>query len=211
MKKQYTINILNIVLVVILIVSASFAWITDQQVQYGRWVELRYDNDNLFVMAHDIKASLFVKVRDNAANDDDNYQDYSGKDAPIFTTHEFAPGSYLQYRLDITSSSKMDTSIRIVFAGITTNSTEIAEKLVFGTTKYSGYWGTEKLPNHVVTTVSDKLNGNSFVFFENLTLPPMYETIRYFSIYWYVFFDRTATNESAVKYFNIPHIYLLSI
>ncbi len=176
--------IFNIVLLVIIIGYATYAWMLTfpsrgEIVDYSR---------NLIITSSSLDVDVYV-YRDG--------QYVLTNDDPI-TCDMMAPGMMQKYRFDLTNNNSVKSSTNIIFSNITGDIELLKEKLYIGETNPDLFENqlTEKLE------YKESTDTYSYKFANELGVEPG-ETV---SLYWYIYIDKYASNEISDTNFAINKI-----
>lgn len=205
MKKST--KIVLAVLCLFMCVTLCFAWINEIDQISGRYMEFSMQEGKAVIAA----ASLNVKLYKDS-DGFDNYIDITkeleaGNNTVLSRFENFAPGSRQKFRAEITNTSDVPVYVHMVLSGIECESVELQKKLVIGTSGFIGFQAPYLPPRLVSNSLYDGIENGTFSLLEGAEIPPD----RTVSVYFYVIFSETATEELANQTFTIGSINFLTV
>ena len=202
--KKIIISVISLALCVLV----TFAWINELQNREGRVLALRLNDAS--IATSELEVKLYVNVEDE--NFDEITQPYDQNSQQELESYDdFAPGSRKKFRVDITNLSTSSVTLRVLLADIICENAELKDSIVIGTNGFSGFNSDYPAPTVQNQRLSDGMNEyDGFILVDSVEIPP--DNIdQPVSIYFYVMFSASGSEDLENKAFSIGTINFLTI
>lgn len=202
MKSKKVFIYLNII-VLLLLVTVSFAWITEIEMQFSKYFELNYDN--LYVSPTEVEVKLYLCQ--DGTNTDKTQLD---KTTPVYTAENVAPGDYTLYVLKITNKADVAMNVGINFTNIT-GSEAFYPYINIGVSYVNGFNDNYPAPPIEDFYLNQRFVEGAATLIDNMQLPP-YESggTNAVEIKFYIRLSHEATNELQNKSFELGSINIVT-
>ncbi|MBE7064923.1 MAG: hypothetical protein E7384_03805 [Ruminococcaceae bacterium] len=192
---------------ILLCLTATFAWINELQNPEGRYLNFEFKDGKAVVTDTDIEVKMY---RDRTGTDD--FEDITASFANgslenLVNIDNFAPGARQKYKVEIANTGKIPLSLQMVLSNISCPDELLQEHLVVGTGGFEGFTAEYPAPDLVQDTMKNSLVGESIVLIDGAAVPAD-KTV---TIYFYVMFSRTATEEVSDCHFTIGSVNFIAL
>ena len=161
MKMKKILLYVNIVIFALLI-TVSFAWITEIDTQIGKYFELNYEK--LYVSPTEVDVKLY---RENGTTD---ITELNGT-SPVYTATNVAPGEYTLFVLKITNRAAVAMNVGVNFTNIV-GSDLFEEYINIGVSYVSGFNDTYPAPPIEDFYLNERLKEGTVSLIDSMLLPP---------------------------------------
>jgi len=192
----------------LLCITLSFAWMTELDSKYGRYINLYYNN-SLYSAAVEMDAQLYLLTEDEGQTGAVTYTDITNRyeDAPdaLFSTENFAPGEYRLFALKMQNKTKLPINVSINLAKIEGDPL-FWEHMNLGLLDSTGFNEDYAAPKIEEFPMAERATEGGDVTLANLLLPPTEDAAlgdNVVEIRFYIRFSHTAVNELQDKVFKI--------
>lgn len=199
----------------LLCITLSFAWMTELDSKYGRYINLYYNN-SLYSAAVEMDARLYLLTEDSDQSGNVTYEDitYRYEDAPdaFFSTENFAPGDYKLFALKMQNKTSLPINVSVNLAKIEGDPL-FWEHVNLGLLDSTGFDGDFEAPKIEEFPMADRATAGGNVTLADLLLPPTEDASledNVVEIRFYVRFSHTAVNELQDKVFKIGVINVMA-
>ncbi len=203
-RKKLVIAIFSLILCVLV----TFAWINEIQNPEGRVMALRFQDASI------ASSELMVKLSMNVG--DDEFEDITKlhsevPDETLETLENFAPGSRQKFKVDLTNLTSDAVTVRILLSDIRCENEELRNNIIIGTNGFEGFTAEYPAPAVQNKLLADEMHGTSgFVLIDSVEIPPDNADAPV-SIYFYVMFAATGSENLENQSFSIGTINFLTI
>ena len=161
MKMKKILLYVNIVIFALLI-TVSFAWITEIDTQIGKYFELNYEK--LYVSPTEVDVKLY---REDGKTD---ITQLNGT-APVYTATNVSPGEYTLFVLKITNKAQVAMNVGVNFTNIV-GSDLFKEYINIGVSYVSGFNDTYPAPPIEDFYLNERLKEGTVSLIDSMLLPP---------------------------------------
>ena len=202
--KKIIIPVLSLTLCVLV----SFAWINELQNPSGRVLTLRFNEAAVATSELDVKLS--VNVGEDEFDDITRlYEEASEKELEKY--EDFAPGSRKKFKVDITNLSANPVALRVILADIICENAELQDSIIIGTNGFDGFTSDYPAPTVQTKMLSDGMDeSGGFTLVDCVEIPP-HNVDKPVSIYFYVIFSASGSENLENMTFSIGTINFLSL
>ena len=202
--KKIIIPVLSLTLCVLV----SFAWINELQNPSGRVLTLRFNEAVVATSELDVKLS--VNVGEDEFDDITRlYEEASEKELEKY--EDFAPGSRKKFKVDITNLSANPVALRVILADIICENAELQDSIIIGTNGFDGFTSDYPAPTVQTKMLSDGMDeSGGFTLVDCVEIPP-HNVDKPVSIYFYVIFSASGSENLENMTFSIGTINFLSL
>ena len=194
-------RIFLIVMSSLLLVTVSYAWINDVQQQKGRYMTFLFNETNKGVISSgDLEVSLYY---DTTGEDD-----FKPTNDVVVSFEDFAPGDRKKFRADIKNVGTTPMYLRMFFSNISCEAEAILDFVDVGTSSFANFPDSILTPALVERNLGRDMSAGSVSLVDNLEIPPDGQTV---SIYFYVMFSRSATDDTSGTTFTIGSVNFAAI
>lgn len=203
---------LTTIIILMLAISVSFAWMMDVTSPTGYYPVLRFEdptddnpnNDRIYIASSDISVDLSVESEDgyipiissnNVKND-------------MYTSSNLGPGSVTKYQLKIKNNTNAEMNLSVIFTDILASVTEFYDSILIGTFYTEGFYGQYETPWVNECKLSENMHENgegtyTRNFIEYFKIPGNYSEVE---IRFYVKIDHNGGNKLQDQNFKIGKI-----
>lgn len=200
----------------LLCITLSFAWMTELDSKYGRYINLYYNN-SLYSAAVEMDAQLYLLTEDEGQTGAVTYTDITNRyeDAPdaLFSTENFAPGEYRLFAIKLQNKTTSPMSVSVNLAKIDGDPL-FWEHINVGILGSYGFSDEYPAPMIEEFPMADRSNSNGDVSLAKLLeLPPLEDGKtdgNVVEIRFYIRFSHTAVNELQNKVLTIGVVNVLA-
>ena len=196
-KTMYITSIITL----ILLISISFAWMTDVVAPSGHFPIFRFDK-TLYVASSDLDVDLSTEIDDEYVSIDNL------RSNGLFQNENLGPGSIQKYKLTITNNSSVTMNLSLVLSDISTSYKDFYKNIYIGIFSVSGFEGYYDAPKVNEFNLNDKIKDGSCNLVENCTLPNDKATVE---IRFYIRIDYNATNDIQDQWFQVRKLNIVVI
>ena len=202
MKKMRFLLYVNIISL-ILLVTVSFAWITEIETQFSKYFELKYNE--LYISPTEVEVKLFVS--ENGTNRDITKLDST---TAVYTATNVEPGDYSLYVLKLTNKSDVAMDVAINFTNIT-GSEAFYKFINIGVSYVNGFSDQYPAPPIEDFFLNQRLIGGTASLIDSMTLPP-YESggTNAIEIKFYIRLSHETTNDLQNQLFSLGTINIVT-
>lgn len=202
MKKMKFLLFVNIISL-ILLVTVSFAWITEIENQVGRFFELKYDS--LYVSPTEVDVKLYVC--EDGSNTDITEIDAT---SPVYTALNVEPGEYTLYILKLTNKADVAMNVGVNFTNIS-GSEAFYPYINIGVSYMKGFSDDFPPPPIDDFYLSQRLIDGAITLIDSMLLPPYEEgDTNAVEIKFYIRLSHEATNDLQNKTFGLGTINIIT-
>ncbi len=181
------------VIMMLLCLTLTFAWINELQNPEGRYLNFVFEDGKAVVTDTDIEVKLYRDVTDS-----DDFEDITEPFATdsmesLTVIENFAPGARQKFKVEITNTGGIPLSLQMVLSNIICDNESLQENLIIGTGGFEGFTAEYPAPSLWQDTMKNCLVGESISLVDGAVVPA--DTM--VTIYFYVMFSRSATEEIA--------------
>ena len=199
-------------IMLILCVSVSFAWMLDIPSQIGHHPVLRFD-DTISIASND--ATVTVEI-----DEDGKYVSLEEKTTAsgLYEVKNAAPGTVTKYRIVIKNNTDVELSMSIIFSEIKASLEEFYDHVYVGVFAADGFYFPYTSPEIKEDSIKDKLADDfvyessqteaSIPFLTNFKVPDQYAEV---VIRFYIRIDHEIGNEFQNQRFSIGKINFMMI
>lgn len=202
MKKMRFLLFVNIISL-ILLVTVSFAWITEIETQFSKYFELKYNE--LYISPTEVEVKLYVS--ENGTNRDITKLDST---TAVYTATNVEPGEYTLFVLKLTNKSDVAMNVAVNFTNIV--GSEAFHKFInIGVSYVNGFTDQYPAPPIEDFFLDQRLTGGTVSLIDSMTLPP-YEADgkNMIEIKFYIRLSHEATNDLQNKSFALGTINIVT-
>lgn len=194
---------LTTIIILMLAISVSFAWMMDVTAPTGYYPVLRFDEEKqLYIASNDVDINLYVETEDQFIEIASNKKTNDS----FFTSSGLGPGSSLKYKLVVKNNTAADLNMSVVLSKISASTDYFYDVMYFGVFSTSGFYAPfepPKVEEHCMNSESrlvsyvDEDDGKtykSFSFMDDFKIPGNYSEVE---IRFYARISTEATNDSA--------------
>ena len=195
------------VIMLFLCISLTFAWINELQNPAGRYLNFVFEDGKAVVTDTDIEVRMYRDVTgaDNFEDITEMFVSDSLKNLAVI--ENFAPGARQKFKVEITNTGDIPLSLQMVLSNITCESELLQKYLIVGTGGFEGFTAEYPAPALWQDTMKNCLDGESISLVDGAVVPDN-ATV---TIYFYVMFSRTATEEVADCNFTIGSVNFIAL
>ena len=202
MKKMRFLLFVNIISL-ILLVTVSFAWITEIETQFSKYFELKYNE--LYISPTEVDVKLYVAK--NGVNTDITTLDST---TAVYTATNVEPGEYTLFVLQLTNKSDVAMNVAVNFTNIV-GSEAFYKFINIGVSYVNGFTDQYPAPPIEDFFLDQRLIGGTASLIDSMTLPP-FETggQNAIEIKFYIRLSHEATNDLQNKSFALGTINIVT-
>ena len=138
--------------------------------------------------------------------------DGENKPDELPTYEDFAPGSRKKFRVDISNLGTSSVRLRMILTEIICDNEELRDSIIIGTNGFDGFSSTYPAPNVQNKMLSDGMDDDGgFVLIDSVEIPPHASEEEFVSVYFYVMFSASGSENLEDMSFSIGKLNFLTL
>ena len=187
----------------LLLVTVSFAWITEIETQISKYFELNYEN--LYISPTEVDVKLYVC--NNGTNTDITAID---RTTAVYTAQNVAPGEYTLFVLKLTNKADVAMNVGVNFTNIV-GSEAFYPYINVGVSYVNGFSDEYPAPPIEDFFLDKRLKEGTASLIDDMVLPPFEENgANAVEIKFYIRLSHEATNDLQNKSFSLGTINIVT-
>lgn len=193
---------ISAIIMCVLCIAVSFAWMIDVTSPTGHFPTLRFDN-TIYIASNNVEVKLEIENKDGV------YENIKTNNGELYSVNNVGPGHYTKYRMTLTNKTDIEVNLSVILSDFSTSTEEFYKNAYVGVFSSSGFYYPYNAPENKELNIYDSLQNNTVTFIDYFSIPNIKDepvVVRF-----YVRIDHEAGNELMNQSLKIGKINFLTV